>query len=193
MIEASKDVKSSALLEFFTQAGSTHPVKATGIGLSEKLVYDIQNLTNREMMRLAKAYSNELVKVAIDVEKLEMLVSSIKYIESETNLSIEFIQRDASTPLLESLFGLGTFEVTAMRKALGISPSGGRPKCSIEERLTVLESWKNHSDKEERSRYLAVADETQISLKVIHMVLCQEKSEKLSGGEQQRPRPNKSA
>jgi len=125
MIEASQDVKSTALLELFTQAGSTHPVKATGIGLNEKLVYDIQNLTNREMMRLANTYSSEIVKVVIDVEKLEMLVGNIKYIESETNQAIEFIQRDASTPLLESLFGLGTFEVTAMRKALGISPSGG--------------------------------------------------------------------
>lgn len=181
MIEASQVVKSTALLELFTQAGSTHPVKATGIGLNEKLVYDIQNLTNREMMRLANTYSSEIVKVVIDVEKLEMLVGNIKYIESETNQAIEFIQRDASTPLLESLFGLGTFEVTAMRKALGISPSGGRPKCSIEERLTVLDSWKNHNDKEDRARYLAVADETNVSLKVIHMVLCQDKNEKLAG------------
>ncbi len=177
MIEALDRVKTTCLRELFTLAGATTPLKAPGLGLTEKLVLDIQNLSNREMTKLAGAYCRDIIQVSIDTEKLEMLVRNIKRIDEETNGAIEFIQRGASIPLMEKLFGLGTSEVTALRKGVGVTPAGGRPRCTIEQRFDIQASWQKHSETEERARYMAVANETELSLKVIHMVVMQSEND----------------
>lgn len=175
MINVSEAVKVSCVLNLLRVAGGTPPVDATEIGLSEKLVFDIHNLTNREMSCLAQAHSSDIIDVNINIDRLEDLVGKVKRSSAEDNDALEFIKLGASTPLMVKLFGMQNSEVTALRKAMSIKTSlGGRPRCSIEERLDVLQFWHKFKELAERQRYLAVAKELNLSLKVVHMVVMQE-------------------
>jgi len=75
---------------------------------------------------------------------------------------------------MEKMFGYTPHDVRVLRDAIGTTQNGGRPKCDVLERDDIMVSWKKHSDTPERERYLLVAEETGLSLKVIHMVICQE-------------------
>jgi len=180
MIGASQSVKNSCLLELLMQAGSSTPLKAPELGLPETLLLQIQDLTNREMLKLANTYSSVIVDVTINLEQLEMLVGNIKQIEALTNGAIEFIKRDASTPLIRKVFGLASCEVVALKKACGIPTSkGGKPRCSIEERYDILSAWESCDSYDDRERYLQVSDKTKLSLRTIHMVIMQNEAEAL--------------
>ena len=184
-MELSQNIVKTCLLELLAQAGGTPPIKAPQIGLPENLIYKIQNLTNREMTRLATTYSSSILQITVDVEKLAMFVSNIKTIEEENNAALEFVKRDASMPLMEKLFGIGPTEFAAMRKAVGMPPSkGGKPTGSIEDRLEILAIWDSLDDVEDlRQKYLQVADMSSLSLRSIHMVVMQRESERLERSE----------
>lgn len=176
-MDASKSVKGSCLSELFFLAGSTAPLNAPDIGLSESLLYQIQNLTNVEMRHLVARHSGSVVQVNIDVEKLTTLVKNIKDIEGERNSEMEYIKLGASLPLMKKLFGLRPSEFSAIRKAANMEASkGGKPCCSVEERLDIVAEWESSSDMDERSRYLYVAKATGLPLRSIHMVVCQEEA-----------------
>jgi hypothetical protein len=179
MLEVAESVKMTCVLNLLNTAGSTSPVAASAIGLSEDLVFKIQNLTNKEMSCLTQAYSKDIVQVKIDIARLEYFLGRVKLSCEEDDYVLKFIRLGASTPLIVKLFGLQNSEVTALRKAVGFETnSGGRPSCSIEERFDVIASWEKCDSVDERERYLFVAEDTKLSLKVIHMVVMQNSKSK---------------
>ncbi|MBV1870888.1 MAG: DUF2857 domain-containing protein [Gammaproteobacteria bacterium] len=179
-MDASNSVKGSCLSELFCLAGSTAPLNAPDIGLSESLLYQIQNLTNVEMRQLVSRHSGSVVHVSIDVDRLTILVKNIKNIEDERNSIMEYIKLGASLPLMKKLFGLRPSEFSAIRKAANMEASkGGKPCCSIEGRLDIVAAWESLGDIDERSRYLSVSKLTGLPLRSIHMVVCQEEANQL--------------
>jgi len=174
-------VKTSCVMELLNLAGEISPMEAKKFGLTENLVFQIQSLTNREMSRLIRIHSQDIVDVKINVSVLENLVDKMKSLEQINKQETEFLRLGASTPLMTKLFGMQNAEVTALRKAIGLKcDSGGRPSCSIEQRLDILSIWDDCSQLSEKQKYLEVAKVTKIPLKIIHMVVIQGASQSVS-------------
>jgi len=161
-------------MELLSLAGEISPMEANKLGLTENLVFQLQGLTNREMSRLIRIHSQDIVDVKINVKKLEDLLNNVKNHEQINREEMEFLQLGASTPLMTKLFGMQNREVTALRKAIGMDGDpGGRPCCSIEQRLDILSVWDDCFQLSEKQKYLKVAKTTKIALKIIHMVVIQ--------------------
>jgi len=113
------------------------------------------------------------LKVALDRENFWAAIGRLREWRESGELQKAMIAADASAEMMEELFGTGAREYVRLRRMFMVETVQGRPPEPSEEEIRILwDAWKARmQDRDDallqRSEYLAIHEETGISLRTI--------------------------
>ena len=128
----------------------------------------IEKLTLKELEHLSRLGAHFLtVKV-----NHSCFATSLRHVRHEARgerLQDELLRRRAPVAMMQTLFGMTTFQYANRRKLLGLGGIGvGRPSLpSEEENHAVWYAWHEHAHLPEPLRYLEISRKTDVPLNVI--------------------------
>ena len=159
---------------FCVPCNTIHLVKDCNPGC----ILDIKNNRAKDLIKLKldqkKRSQSRTPYFAIDVDYdlLNSLLNTKLNREDSIDQKIKFfIKNDASTSMLCSLFGINRKEVTMLKKKFGVKSQYGRPRYTEQESDIVITFWEKCLGMDEISKYLYVAEKTNLSLKKINCIV----------------------
>jgi hypothetical protein len=140
------------------------------MGFSERAAQAVGELTLRQLVALEGKIHPKVLRTSLDEEAFWRLIDQIKREAERDRIKTELMRRDASVEMMQKLFGIGAKRYAAMRKALGVPASVGRPSAIEEEEIrAVWSTWERVVGKGRPSpgHFIQVADATGASIRAI--------------------------
>lgn len=140
---------------------------ARAFGVRPEQAIRMMDLTAAEMMRIASKGAHCL-RVEIDPEAFEGVLTAVDQESNDTLLKHECIQHEASREMMTELFGVTNRDYAHLRQMLGMGRGNGRPKeCRPEDAQLIYDCWQQQGCGRDAASLLSVAKELDMPLRVI--------------------------
>jgi hypothetical protein len=140
------------------------------MGFSERAAQAVGELTLRQLVALEGKIHPKVLRTSLDEEAFWRLIDQIKREAERDRIKTELLRHDAPVQMMQELFGVGAKRYAAMRKALGVPASVGRPGAVGEEEIrAVWSTWERVVGKGRPSpeHFIQIADATGASIRAI--------------------------
>ncbi len=140
--------------------------------VSDKLIAVMAKLNLTEQHALVDR-AKHFMEIKIDENALQRQLIELESLREGQELEDTFLLQGAPLVLMRRLFGMHASEFSRRRNSLHIKgvSSGRPPQCDEQTEHAVWQCWQNNHHLDDRKRFLAVAESTEVDLHIIWSAL----------------------